>query len=111
MQHNMCANSPHSQWNTSFGAPPIQPSPPSVAAQTSSLGVGSAGGVETSTLQDMHAAQLRGPPMQPVPQYPTAPTQAFVTPAMWQESVASVYEGGLKRGWDYDGHMPAAKRH
>jgi hypothetical protein len=49
--------------------------------------------------------------MPPVPQYPTAPTQAFVTPAMWQESVASVYEGGLKRAWDYDGHMPAAKRH
>ncbi len=28
--------------------------------------------------------------------------QTFVTPAMWQESVASVYEGGLKRSWDYD---------
>lgn len=26
----------------------------------------------------------------------------FVTPAMWQESVASVYEGGLKRAWDFD---------
>jgi hypothetical protein len=37
--------------------------------------------------------------------YPTAPIPAqhtFVTPAMWQESVASVYEGGLKRSWDYD---------
>jgi hypothetical protein len=46
-------------------------------------------------------------------QYPTAaPVQTFVTPAMWQESVASVYEGGLKRAWDYDGHghMPV-KRH
>lgn len=27
-------------------------------------------------------------------------TANFVTPAMWQESVASVYEGGLKRAWD-----------
>jgi hypothetical protein len=28
---------------------------------------------------------------------------------MWQESVASVYEGGLKRAWDYDGE-PMMKR-
>lgn len=26
----------------------------------------------------------------------------FVSPSMWQASVASVYEGGLKRGWGYD---------
>lgn len=41
---------------------------------------------------------------QPMPhqQYTAPPMQAFVTPAMWQESVASVYEGGLKRRWDYD---------
>lgn len=31
-----------------------------------------------------------------------APVPNFVTPAMWQESVASVYEGGIKRGWDYE---------
>lgn len=29
-------------------------------------------------------------------------TNSYVTPAMWQQSVASVYEGGLKRSWDYD---------
>ncbi|CRK05258.1 hypothetical protein BN1723_017147 [Verticillium longisporum] len=29
--------------------------------------------------------------------------------AMWQESVASVYEGGLKRAWDYEGG-PVMKR-
>jgi hypothetical protein len=46
----------------------------------------------------------------PTPQYPGAQVQSFVTPAMWQESVASVYEGGIKRAWDYDGHMPV-KRH
>ena len=33
----------------------------------------------------------------------TAPMPTFITPAMWQESVASVYEVGLKRAWDYDG--------
>ena len=32
----------------------------------------------------------------------------FVTPAMWQESVASVYEGGLKRAWDFDNTAMAA---
>jgi hypothetical protein len=35
-------------------------------------------------------------------QYTAATIPNFVTPAMWQESVASVYEGGLKRAWDYD---------
>lgn len=40
---------------------------------------------------------------------PFAPNMGnFITPAMWQESVASVYEGGLKRAWDYDG--PPMKR-
>ena len=43
------------------------------------------------------------------PQYSAAPVQAFVTPAMWQESVASVYEGGIKRAWDYEGG-PIMKR-
>lgn len=38
----------------------------------------------------------------PQPQYATGALPNFVTPAMWQESVASVYEGGLKRAWDYD---------
>ena len=43
-------------------------------------------------------------------QYPSATSMPnFITPAMWQESVASVYEGGLKRAWDYDG-MGGMKR-
>ncbi len=102
----------NSQWNTSFGAPQIQPSPPSVAAQTSSLSVSSAAAVESAALQEMHAVQgqMRSGAQMPAPQYAAAPVQAFVTPAMWQESVASVYENGLKRAWDYDGHMPV-KRH
>lgn len=41
--------------------------------------------------------------LMPQPQYATGGLPNFVTPAMWQESVASVYEGGLKRAWDYDG--------
>lgn len=46
---------------------------------------------------------------QPIaPQYSPAPV-TFMTPAMWQQSVASVYEGGLKRGWDYDAE-PMMKR-
>jgi len=47
-------------------------------------------------------------------QYPAAQVQAqvptFITPAMWQESVASVYEGGLKRAWDYDSQMVMKRR-
>ncbi|KAK7735841.1 hypothetical protein SLS63_003803 [Diaporthe eres] len=47
----------------------------------------------------------------PHQQYSSAPVQTFVTPAMWQDSVASVYEGGLKRGWDYDASgLPLTKR-
>ena len=37
------------------------------------------------------------PNQQFAPQMPT-----FITPAMWQESVASVYEVGIKRAWGYD---------
>lgn len=32
---------------------------------------------------------------------PPMPPQTFVSPSMWQSSVASVYEGGQKRGWDF----------
>lgn len=91
----------------------LQSSPSPVATQTSSLGVGSAGGAEAATLQDVQTVQgqLRtGTQHMAAPQYPAAQVQSFVTPAMWQESVASVYEGGLKRAWDYDGHLHV-KRH
>ncbi|KAK3393592.1 hypothetical protein B0H63DRAFT_491487 [Podospora didyma] len=102
------------QWNTSFGtAPQPQSSPTSITGQPGSLSVASSGASETTTLQDIQAvhAQMRSGSQQiPAPQYSAAQVQTFVTPAMWQESVASVYEGGLKRSWDYDSHMPA-KRH
>jgi hypothetical protein len=49
--------------------------------------------------------------MAPQQQYPTTTSMPnFITPAMWQESVASVYEGGLKRAWDYDAGMGNMKR-
>ncbi|KAJ9132995.1 Lipase regulator 1 [Pleurostoma richardsiae] len=71
------------QWNTSFGT------------------------MEVPTLSDIQAVHTSLPQaaqqaMPPPQQYSAAPVQSFVTPAMWQESVASVYEGGLKRAWDYD---------
>ena len=59
----------------------------------------------------MHS-QLPPGSQQQLPQqaYSTAPGQNFVTPAMWQDSVASVYEGGLKRPWDYDPGMGGKRR-
>lgn len=65
------------QWNSTFGTPEV----PSIQALQSANSLSS------------------GQPMPPQ-QYSAAPVQSFVTPAMWQESVASVYEGGLKRHWD-----------
>lgn len=101
------------QWNSTFGTPQVQSQPP----QTSSLSVSpSSGASEVPTIQDIQAVQASLPQSlqaQSMPTYSTAPMQTFVTPAMWQESVASVYEGGLgglKRGWDYDMNMPMAKR-
>ncbi|KAB5549806.1 hypothetical protein GE09DRAFT_1174621 [Coniochaeta sp. 2T2.1] len=94
------------QWNTSFGTPPAQPPPAS--SQGSSLSMSSSGVAEVPTAQDIQTvhSQLPGGSQQiPPPVYSAPPTQTFVTPAMWQESVASVYEGGLKRAWDYDGGM------
>ncbi|KAG7132133.1 Cutinase transcription factor 1 alpha like protein [Verticillium longisporum] len=76
------------QWNTSFGQP------------------------EAPSIQDIQAATASMPvaaQQMPAQQYSAAPVQTFVTPAMWQESVASVYEGGLKRAWDYEGG-PMMKR-
>lgn len=65
------------------------------------------GAAEVPTIQDIQhvhatvpsvAAAAAASQISPHTQYSAAP---FVTPAMWQESVASVYEGGLKRSWDY----------
>ncbi|KAI8947224.1 fungal-specific transcription factor domain-containing protein [Xylaria longipes] len=93
------------QWNSTFGTPlPTQPA--TVTPESNSLNV-SSGAPEVPTTQDIAiaSAPLSAPPPQlpPHQQYSAPPMQTFVTPAMWQESVASVYEsGGLKRHWDYD---------
>lgn len=101
------------QWNTSFGSP--AQAEPATAAQTSSLDMApptdgseisampAAPGVE-ETLAGAGAQQLSAPAFSA-----PAPMVNFIKPAMWQESVASVYEEGLKRSWDYDA-MQAMKR-
>lgn len=98
------------QWDTSFGSPALQASPHSVTAQAGSLSVASSVVSDTAGIQDLQAvqAQLRsGSHSMPAQQFATT---NFITPAMWQESVASVYEGGLKRAWDYDSHMSMKRR-
>ncbi|KAF2970113.1 hypothetical protein GQX73_g3456 [Xylaria multiplex] len=93
------------QWNSTFGTP-LPPQPASVTPQSSSLNV-SSGAPEVPTTQDMaiaNASLSAPPPQLSHQQYTAPPVQNFVTSAMWQESVASVYESGaLKRHWDYDG--------
>ncbi|UPK98932.1 hypothetical protein LCI18_009867 [Fusarium solani-melongenae] len=100
------------QWNTTFGTP-THSQTTTTPPQTSPLNASSSGATEVPTIQDIHAVQASLPSgsQQLSPsQYSTAPVPNFVTPAMWQESVASVYEGGInKRPWDYDG--PVLKRH
>jgi hypothetical protein len=99
------------QWNTTFGTP--EPSEPGTKSQMTSLNVSSSPGApEVPTVQDIQAVNSTLPAgaQQISPQqYSAPPVPNFVTPAMWQESVASVYEGGLKRGWDYEGG-PLMKR-
>ncbi|KAK7962205.1 lipase regulator 1 [Apiospora aurea] len=65
------------QWNSTFGAPELP-------------------NVQANPATPMSA----GPHSIPPQQYSAAPVQTFVTPAMWQQSVASVYEGGMKRHYD-----------
>jgi hypothetical protein len=77
-------------------------------------------GAELSALPDMMGTSLL--PLPPMgsgaaqqhllaqQQFVVPAAAAFVSPSMWQESVASVYEGGLKRGWGFDGGMEGGKR-
>ncbi len=62
-------------------------------------------------MHDYQGASSSLPQQMPSQQYSApAPMANFITPAMWQESVASVYEGGLKRAWDYDTMQPMKRR-
>ena len=48
-------------------------------------------------------------PATPLPYAAASITPTFVSPSMWQSSVAAVYEDGLKRRWD-DMESPSVKR-
>lgn len=91
------------QWNTTFGTPPSSSS--SAPTQTP-LKLAVPGAQDVPTLPELQTLpNVSVPPnsqAQPPAQYSGAPIPSFVSPSMWQESVASVYEGGLKRQWDYD---------
>lgn len=92
-------------WNTSFGNPQVQQaSPNSGGVNTASLKSSSSSPPDMSSYSNLPANEAISSSAQPMPaQQFTAPMPTFITPAMWQESVASVYEVGLKRAWDYDG--------
>lgn len=91
------------QWNTTFGAASIHAAP---QQQHSSIRHASTSSQDVASLPDMQGTGTLPLPLgsQGVSsqQYSAAPMPSFVSPSMWQESVASVYEGGLKRQWDYD---------
>ena len=88
-----------SQWNTTFGTAP----PSTSAPQVPPLKLAVPGAQELPEIQTL-LPNVSLPPNSAMPpqQYSGAPIPSFVSPAMWQESVATVYEGGLKRHWDYD---------
>ncbi|KAI9806902.1 MAG: hypothetical protein M1833_002560 [Piccolia ochrophora] len=98
------------QWNTAFGTPT------NVSVPTG-LRVPSVAGTQTSTdIQDSFTSGVSTPERSPHTISFSAPpiTPTFVSPSMWQSSVAAVYEGGLKRGWDFEGDRlvnPVPKRH
>ncbi|SPO02284.1 related to Cutinase transcription factor 1 alpha [Cephalotrichum gorgonifer] len=92
-------------WNTSFGEPQVQQN------NAAGLKASSSSPPDMSGYSKMQPAEEGvspdGQAMLGRP-YP-APIPTFITPAMWQESVASVYEVGMKRAWAYDGG--SSKRH
>ncbi|KAH8813191.1 hypothetical protein F5884DRAFT_671551 [Xylogone sp. PMI_703] len=99
------------QWNTTFGTP--NPSHDGLTPSQTSLKLPIPGAQEIPTLLDSSPTQSHTSQPMPPQQYSAAPLQTFASPSMWQESVASVYEGGLKRHWDYDEHPmvnPMARR-
>ncbi|RDA82490.1 hypothetical protein CP532_2570 [Ophiocordyceps camponoti-leonardi (nom. inval.)] len=90
-------------WNTSFGSPTPTDGVP--AAHTGPLDLSS-----TSNMSAVHALTTGDAQQMAAQPFAACPSMnSFITPAMWQESVASVYEGGLKRCWGYDA-MQVMKR-
>ena len=105
-------NQSNSQWNTAFPAGPIaapanpmpQPSPPLYTPPS----------LDSHDLPPLHDAMQQNQQypipasMAPPPQIQTVQSYtsngpSFVSPSMWQDTVASTYDpGGLKRRWDMD---------
>ncbi|KHN94514.1 uncharacterized protein MAM_07569 [Metarhizium album ARSEF 1941] len=101
-------------WNTSFGTP-SQPDAlaSSSASQATLLNVCAPGAPDQTAIADQAPNHSSSPSTRQMghQQYSTTTSVPnFITPAMWRESVASVYEGGLKRSWDYDNGMASLKR-
>ncbi|KAK1754162.1 hypothetical protein QBC47DRAFT_346831 [Echria macrotheca] len=91
------------QWNSSIGAPPAQSTPSPVTGPPGPIAAS-----DPTTLQDIQAQLQSGSQTMEALRYKAPPV--LITPACAR--VASVYEGGLKRAWDYDSHMGMGmKRH
>ena len=119
------ANPRRSQWNTAFGTPPSSMSAPTGSSIQHSPTIytpSSVGSHDLPHLQDTMQQHFSLPSnMPPLPQmqpppvtsYAATPIQPFVSPSMWQDTVASAYpdpSGSLKRRWDmgassYDQHQ------
>ncbi|RSL43390.1 hypothetical protein CEP54_015100 [Fusarium duplospermum] len=82
------------QWNTTFSTP--------THSQANPLNGSTSGATEAPPIVDIHAVQTSlatGVQQLSPQQCSTTLVPNSVTPAMWQESVASVYKGGTKRRW------------
>ncbi|POR34982.1 Putative transcriptional regulatory protein [Tolypocladium paradoxum] len=93
------------QWNNSFGTP-AHAEPVSATQTHLNIAPSSSSPSDVSTMQDFQGVSpslAASSQQMPAQQYSVPSSMPnFITPAMWQESVASVYEGGFKRSWDYD---------
>lgn len=97
-----------SQWNSTFGTPPASST---TAPKSTRLNPPVSGAQELPEYQAGPPLSLSANPQSLQPQQYSGPQiPSFVSPSMWQESVASVYEGGLKRQWNYDEDNLVSKR-
>ena len=119
------ANPRRSQWNTAFGTPTSTMSAPAGSSMTQHSPTmytpSSVGSHDLPQLQEAMQQPFSLPSntpllqqMQPPPptSYAAAPSHPYISPSMWQETVASAYDlsGSLKRRWDmgavsYDQHQ------
>ncbi|KAL2891513.1 Cutinase transcription factor 1 alpha [Ceratocystis lukuohia] len=96
------------QWNSTFGPPPSMRSPAGSASPSQTIN-NSPAATGTGVLDMAPMGVSTNAPIAASQQMQTTQSYAdpqYMTPEMWQQSVVSVYEGGLKRGWDYDDEGP-----